>query len=126
MAAQYVWRLKGLSADLVIVNEEGGSYFEELDQQLHCYVRPAMIVSARQAGRRLRPYSGLMSDCAERAVSELCDGAAIAASGSAADTVTVSEMLATVSRIEISCDPSLARRRFSGRDRIPGRPLSIV
>ena len=51
-------------------------------------------------------YSWLMSDCAERAVSELCDGAATAASGSAADTVTVSEMFATVSRIEISCDPA--------------------
>jgi hypothetical protein len=42
-------------------------------------------------------YSLLMSDCAERAVSEPWDGAAAAAAGSATDTVTVSEMLAIVS-----------------------------
>ena len=42
-------------------------------------------------------YSLLMSDCAERAVSDACEGAATAAAGSAADTVTVSVMLATLS-----------------------------
>ena len=45
-------------------------------------------------------YSALMSDCAERAVSDDCDGAATAAAGSAADTVTVSLMLATLSWID--------------------------
>src|SRR5262245_23114195 len=47
-------------------------------------------------------YSLLMSDCAERAVSDACEGAATAAAGSAADTVTDSVMLATVSLTEIS------------------------
>jgi len=41
-------------------------------------------------------YSALMSACAERAVSDDCDGAATAAAGNAADTVTVSLMLATL------------------------------
>src|SRR5262245_54204701 len=50
-------------------------------------------------------YYGLINDCAERAVSDACDGAATAASGSAADTVTVSEMFATVSRMAISSPP---------------------
>ena len=45
-------------------------------------------------------YSALISDCAERAVSDACDGAATAAAGSAADTVTVSLMLATLSWID--------------------------
>jgi hypothetical protein len=42
-------------------------------------------------------YSLLMSDCADRAVSDACDGAATAAAGSAAETVTVSLMFATLS-----------------------------
>ena len=45
-------------------------------------------------------YSALISDCAERAVSDACDGAATDAAGSAADTVTVSLMLATLSWTE--------------------------
>src|SRR6185369_8230910 len=47
-------------------------------------------------------YSLLMSDCAERAVSDPCDGAATAAAGSATDTVTLSEMFAMLSLIAIS------------------------
>ena len=55
----------------------------------------------RRGLRTFHLYSGL-SDCAERAINDDCDGAATAASGSAADTVTVSAMLATVNRIERS------------------------
>src|ERR1700716_3825926 len=39
-------------------------------------------------------YSGLISDCAERAISDDWEGAATAASGSAADTGTLSESVA--------------------------------
>ena len=45
-------------------------------------------------------YSLLISDSAERAVSDPCDGAATAAAGSATNTVTVSVMLATLKSIE--------------------------
>jgi cyclic beta-1,2-glucan synthetase len=38
-AAHTFWRLKGLFADLVFLNENGGTYFEELDQQLQLLVR---------------------------------------------------------------------------------------
>ena len=47
-------------------------------------------------------YSLLISDRAERAVRDACEGAATAAAGSAADTVTDSVMLATFSRIASS------------------------
>jgi cyclic beta-1,2-glucan synthetase len=39
MAAHTFWRLKGLAANLVILNEEAGAYFEELDQQLQLLLR---------------------------------------------------------------------------------------
>ena len=41
-------------------------------------------------------YSALMSDCAERAISDDYDGAATTTAGSAADTVTLSLMFATL------------------------------
>src|SRR5215510_15688842 len=47
-------------------------------------------------------YSLLMSDCADRAVSDPCEGAATAAAGSATDTVTLSEMFAMLSLTVIS------------------------
>ncbi len=47
-------------------------------------------------------YSLLMSDSAERAVSDPCDGAATAAAGSAADTVTLSAMFAMLNWTAVS------------------------
>src|SRR5262245_25210012 len=47
-------------------------------------------------------YSLLISDCADLAVSDPCDGAATAAAGSATDTVTLSEMFAMLSFTVIS------------------------
>jgi hypothetical protein len=72
-------------------------------------------------------YSLLIRDCAERAVSEACEGAATAAAGSAADTVTVSLILARVNRIEtsscLSADSSKPFRRTMSK---PGTATSIV
>src|SRR5262249_35386615 len=39
VAAHAFWRLKGLPVDLVILNDEGGSYFEELQQELNTLIR---------------------------------------------------------------------------------------
>jgi cyclic beta-1,2-glucan synthetase len=39
LAAHNYWRLKGLEVDLVILNEHGSGYFEDLHQQLHSLVR---------------------------------------------------------------------------------------
>src|SRR5262245_41791479 len=72
-------------------------------------------------------YSLLMSDCAERAVSDPCEGAATAAAGSAADTVTVSLMLATVSRNDSSPDlPSVSGTPFLCTTSKPGTATSTV
>jgi cyclic beta-1,2-glucan synthetase len=39
VTAHSFWRIKGLSADLVILNDEAGGYFEDLQQQLQSLVR---------------------------------------------------------------------------------------
>ena len=72
-------------------------------------------------------YSLLISDCAERAVSDACDGAATAAAGSAADTVTVSVMLATLSWIAISSVfPPVSWTPFRRTVSKPGTTTSIA
>src|SRR5215467_5812724 len=72
-------------------------------------------------------YSLLMSDSAERAVSDPCDGAATAAAGSAVDTVTVSVMFATVRLIATSSAmPSDARTPVRRTISNPGTATSIV
>ena len=72
-------------------------------------------------------YSLLMSDCADRAVSEPWDGAATAACGNAAETVTDSDTLATLSRTGTSCAPPAASTMPLRRTRSnPGTATSTV
>ena len=59
LAAHAYLRLKGLEVDLVLLNEQPTSDFEELHQQLLELVRASDARDlARQAGRRLRPQGG--------------------------------------------------------------------
>src|SRR6266850_7935153 len=72
-------------------------------------------------------YSGLITDCAERASRELCEGARVAARGTNSETVISSLKLATVSEMEMFSSPFAASCRPVLRAVAkPGDDTSIV
>ena len=61
LRAHEYWRLKGLAVDLVILNERGASYVQDLQIALETLVRTQPVAPA---ARRRRATRGGSSSCA--------------------------------------------------------------